>query len=137
MDSPELQTSLQNSSSKFLTTSLITSSHLLPNFQNLQLTAPLTSYVKGERIRRNITEGQAGIPIHLQLQFVDIKTCLRVPALFVDIWSANGTGGYSGAEPLPALGSLRVAGLNTTFLRGVQITDEHGVVSFDYIVPGH
>ncbi|KAK6224058.1 hypothetical protein LQW54_000205 [Pestalotiopsis sp. IQ-011] len=92
-------------------------------------------YVEGELIRSNITEDQVGIPMHLELQFVDVNTCKPVPALFIDIWGANATGGYYGAEA-PA-GYYGLGGLNSTFLRGIQITDEHGVVSFDQIVPGH
>ncbi|KAJ3937867.1 uncharacterized protein N0V96_012075 [Colletotrichum fioriniae] len=92
-------------------------------------------YVEGELLRSNITEDQIGIPMHMELQFVDFNTCKPVPALFIDIWGANATGGYSGAES-PA-GISGFGGLNSTFLRGIQITDEHGVASFDLIVPGH
>ncbi|KAF3004665.1 hypothetical protein E8E14_001516 [Neopestalotiopsis sp. 37M] len=92
-------------------------------------------YVEGELIRKNITEDQVGIPMHLELQFVDVNTCKPVPALFIDIWGANATGGYAGAES--PHGYYGMGGLNTTFLRGIQITDEHGVVSFDQIIPGH
>ncbi|KAK1449025.1 hypothetical protein CMEL01_08340 [Colletotrichum melonis] len=92
-------------------------------------------YVEGELIRSNITEDQIGILMHMELQFVDVNTCKPVPALFIDIWGANATGGYSGAES-PA-GISGFGGLNSTFLRGIQITDEHGVASFDLIVPGH
>ncbi|KAI8265146.1 hypothetical protein K4K56_005213 [Colletotrichum sp. SAR 10_98] len=92
-------------------------------------------YVEGELIRSNITEDQIGIPMHMEIQFVDVNTCKPVPALFIDIWGANATGGYSGADS-PA-GFSGFGGLNSTFLRGIQITDEHGVASFDLIIPGH
>jgi protocatechuate 3,4-dioxygenase beta subunit len=92
-------------------------------------------YVEGELIRSNITEDQVGIPMHLEIQFIDVNTCRPVPALFIDIWGANATGGYSGAQS-PA-GYSGFGGLNSTFLRGIQVTDEHGVVSFDQIIPGH
>ncbi|EXF82175.1 hypothetical protein CFIO01_09258 [Colletotrichum fioriniae PJ7] len=92
-------------------------------------------YVESELLRSNITEDQIGIPMHMELQFVDVNTCKPVPAFFIDIWGANATGGYSGAES-PA-GISGFGGLNSTFLRGIQITDEHGVASFDLIVPGH
>lgn len=92
-------------------------------------------YVEGELIRSNITEDQIGIPMHMEIQFVDVNTCKPVPALFIDIWGANATGGYSGADS-PA-GFSGFGGLNSTFLRGIQITDEHGVASFDLIISGH
>ncbi|KAI1737315.1 Intradiol ring-cleavage dioxygenase [Xylaria scruposa] len=86
-------------------------------------------WVGGEFIRSDITEGQAGIPVHLDLQFVDISTCAPVPNMLVDLWHANATGVYSGV--------VAGAGLNTTFLRGVQISDLEGVVNFDTLFPGH
>ncbi|KAL5321329.1 hypothetical protein ACEPPN_012144 [Leptodophora sp. 'Broadleaf-Isolate-01'] len=92
-------------------------------------------YVEGELIRSNVTEDQVGIPMHLEMQFIDVNTCKPVPALFIDLWGANATGGYSGAEA--PTGYFGLGGLNSTFLRGIQITDEHGVVSFDQIIPGH
>ena len=89
-------------------------------------------FVAGELIRRNVTENQTGIPIHLDVQFIDINTCSPVSDLLVDIWHANAAGAYSGVSA--AAGG---AGLNTTFLRGVQGTDADGVVQFDSVFPGH
>lgn len=51
-------------------------------------------YVTGEQIRKNVTEGQAGIPLYLEVQYLDISTCLPVPDIYVDIWNANSTGVY-------------------------------------------
>lgn len=42
-------------------------------------------YVTGEQIRSEITEGQAGIPLHLELQFVDMNTCEPVEELVADV----------------------------------------------------
>ncbi|EKG18301.1 Intradiol ring-cleavage dioxygenase [Macrophomina phaseolina MS6] len=89
-------------------------------------------YVQGEWIRRDVTEGQAGVPLHLDLQFVDVNTCEPVPNLYIDIWAANATGVYSGIDVSNGQG-----GLNTTFLRGVQESDDDGVAQFDTIFPGH
>ncbi|TRX93128.1 hypothetical protein FHL15_005996 [Xylaria flabelliformis] len=86
-------------------------------------------WVGGEFIRSDITEGQEGIPVHLDLQFVDISTCAPVSNMLVDLWHANATGVYSGV--------VAGAGLNSTFLRGVQISDLEGVVNFDTLFPGH
>ncbi|KAL1878102.1 hypothetical protein VTK73DRAFT_8063 [Phialemonium thermophilum] len=86
-------------------------------------------FVEGEFIRSDITEGQDGIPIHLDIQFIDVNTCEPVTDMLVDVWHANATGYYSGVESQ--------AGLNTTFLRGVQVTDHDGVTQFDSIYPGH
>ncbi|KAK5624795.1 hypothetical protein RRF57_000511 [Xylaria bambusicola] len=86
-------------------------------------------WVHGEYIRSNIVENQDGIPVHLDLQFVDISTCAPVPNMLVDLWHANATGVYSGV--------VDGAGLNTTFLRGVQLSDHEGVANFDTVFPGH
>lgn len=67
--------------------------------------------------------------MHLEMQFVDINTCEAVPDLLIDIWACNATGVYSGVEAEDTLQS--------TFLRGIQQTDDSGVVQFDTIVPGH
>ena len=88
-------------------------------------------YVAGEHIRSNVVEDVKGVPVHLEMQFVDTKTCKPAPQLVVDIWSCNATGVYSGVS---AAGE---GGLKTTYLRGVQLTDKDGVVSFDTIFPGH
>jgi protocatechuate 3,4-dioxygenase beta subunit len=88
-------------------------------------------YVVGEHIRSNVVESQVGVPMHLELQFIDVTTCKPLQPLVVDIWSCNATGAYSGVS---AAGE---GGLQTTFLRGVQQTDADGVVQFDTLFPGH
>jgi protocatechuate 3,4-dioxygenase beta subunit len=88
-------------------------------------------FVSGEFIRTDVTEGTQGVPIHLEMQYVDINTFEPVPDLLVDIWHTNATGVYSGVS---AAGQ---GGLNSTFLRGVGATDSDGVVEFDTIFPGH
>ncbi|KAK1990369.1 aromatic compound dioxygenase [Colletotrichum falcatum] len=88
-------------------------------------------YVEGELIRTDATDGQAGVPVHLDIQFVDVASCAAVPQQLVDIWACNATGIYSGVS---AAGQ---GGLNTTFGRAVQQTDGDGVVQFDTIFPGH
>ncbi|TAQ86944.1 hypothetical protein B7494_g4740 [Chlorociboria aeruginascens] len=88
-------------------------------------------YVLGESIRSDLVESEVGIPVHLEMQFVDITTCLPATGIFVDVWSCNAHGVYSGVS---ASGE---GGLNTTYLRGVQQPDADGVVVFDTLFPGH
>ncbi|KAI8955866.1 Intradiol ring-cleavage dioxygenase [Xylaria longipes] len=89
-------------------------------------------WVAGELIRADVTDGQIGVPMHLDLQFIDINSCSPIPAnTLVDIWATNSTGIYSGVS---ATGQ---GGLNTTHGRGIQSTDEDGVVQFDTVFPGH
>jgi hypothetical protein len=72
--------------------------------------------------------------MHLELQFIDTSNCKPLPQLAVDVWACNSTGVYSGIDPTVWAGE---AGLNSTYLRGIQITDHDGVVEFDTLFPGH
>ncbi|RYO92267.1 hypothetical protein DL762_001716 [Monosporascus cannonballus] len=88
-------------------------------------------WVSGERVRSNITDGEPGVPMYLDLQFVDTATCEPIPGLLVDVWHSNALGVYSG------VGRSGQGGLETTFGRGVQVTDSDGVAAFSSIFPGH
>ncbi|RYP53758.1 hypothetical protein DL768_001358 [Monosporascus sp. mg162] len=88
-------------------------------------------WVSGERVRSNITDGEPGVPMYLDLQFVDTATCEPIPDLLVDLWHSNAMGVYSG------VGQPGQGGLETTFGRGVQVTDSDGVAAFSSIFPGH
>ncbi|KLU90200.1 hypothetical protein MAPG_09164 [Magnaporthiopsis poae ATCC 64411] len=95
-------------------------------------------YVKGEEIRKNITNGEKGIPLTLAIQVVDYQTCKVVPNAYVDIWSSNATGIYVGVQGYPGMGNPNDPSiLKGTTLRGVQPTDEAGVASFDSMMPGN
>lgn len=91
-------------------------------------------YVTGEQIRKNVTEDQEGVPLYLEVQYIDMTTCLPVPQVYVDIWNCNATGVYGGIN---VTGNVADGGYNSTFLRGIQPTDDDGVVSFETIFPGH
>jgi hypothetical protein len=68
-------------------------------------------YVLEEQVRSDVSEGQVGILMHLQLQFVDVTTFKSLQLLIVDIWSCNVTRIYSGGSPAGE------GGLGDTFLR--------------------
>ncbi|CAE6460651.1 unnamed protein product [Rhizoctonia solani] len=53
-------------------------------------------HILGEMVRHNISEGQAGVPLTVEVDFIDIETCEAVPNLWVDAWHCNSTGYYSG-----------------------------------------
>lgn len=91
-------------------------------------------YVVGEYMRSNIKEAEHsdGVDIFLEVQYVDVSTCGAVPNVAVDVWNCNATGVYSGVSE-----SSGQAGIDTTFLRGIQLTDHDGVVQFETIFPGH
>ncbi|EFX04350.1 GPI anchored cell wall protein [Grosmannia clavigera kw1407] len=93
-------------------------------------------YVVGEWFRSNVKETlySEGVDLFLEAQYVDIETCEPVPAIAVDIWNCNATGVYSG---ISTSGNYAAGGYNSTYLRGVQLTDSDGVVEFETIFPGH
>lgn len=43
-------------------------------------------YVAGEYILANITQGQVGVPVHLELQVVDVETCEPIDNVYAEIW---------------------------------------------------
>lgn len=94
-------------------------------------------WVSGELVRQNITEGQAGVPLTLDVQIIDVNTCEPVPQAYLEIWSCNSTGVYSGVNANGNGNTNDTTNLNATFMRGVQKSDNDGVVIFDTLVPGH
>ncbi|KAG8169468.1 hypothetical protein KVR01_000213 [Diaporthe batatas] len=95
-------------------------------------------YVAGEYIRENVTDGQAGVDLHLELQVLDVNTCEPVANTFTEIWACNSTGVYSGVSASSNGNSASdLTNLDETFARGIQSTDADGVASFDTLFPGH
>lgn len=45
-------------------------------------------YVAGEYIRSDVTEDQAGVALHLEVQVLDITTCEPVTGAYAEIWRA-------------------------------------------------
>jgi len=82
-------------------------------------------YIPNEAVRRDITEGKPGTPLHLRLRVFSTSSCSPIKGAAVDIWHADASGVYSG-----------VSGNTGTFLRGVQRTDRNGLAVFDTIYPG-
>lgn len=82
-------------------------------------------------MRRDITEGRPGVPVHLRLQVVDAR-CRRLEGARVDLWHCDAQGLYSGFGGDDGTGARR----GETFLRGSQSVDARGVVEFDTIWPG-
>jgi protocatechuate 3,4-dioxygenase beta subunit len=94
-------------------------------------------YVLGELVRSDLREGQDGVPVIFDVQFVDVDTCEGIEDLYADIWNCNATGVYSGVVATGNGNTADTSNLDATFLRGIQATDSDGVVSFDTLFPGH
>ncbi|MEO6675748.1 MAG: intradiol ring-cleavage dioxygenase [Pseudomonas sp.] len=94
-------------------------------------------------IRRNISEGQDGIPLVLRLAIVDAMTGEPVSGALVDIWHCNARGAYSGwslINPDLEVDSGDIGAIartdDDTYLRGGQFSDNSGIVRFTTIYPG-
>jgi protocatechuate 3,4-dioxygenase beta subunit len=84
-------------------------------------------YIPGEKLRRDITEGKAGVPLLLRLKVVDASTCRPIKGAAVDVWHADARGVYSG---------FGAGSRSRTFMRGVQRTDRNGLARFRTVYPG-
>ncbi|KAH7320576.1 putative extracellular dioxygenase [Stachybotrys elegans] len=94
-------------------------------------------YVGGEYVRKDVTDGQAGLDITLDYQVIDVDTCEPVPEVYLEMWHCNATGVYSGVVSSGNGDTSDTSNLDKTFLRGIQPTDEDGVAQFQSIFPGH
>ncbi|MEP7268073.1 MAG: hypothetical protein ABI844_10645 [Saprospiraceae bacterium] len=104
--------------------------------------------------RNNIVEDKIGELLHLRMQVIKYPECTPVSNAVVEVWQADAEGNYSGypeqisndewkmfmlfgknGEKQPN-GEYHVKQVSqTTFLRGLQRTDQNGWVSFDTLVP--
>lgn len=91
----------------------------------------------GEYVRENVIEDQEGVDTILDYQVIDVDTCEPVPDVYLEMWHCNATGVYSGIVAGGNGDQADEANYDTTFLRGIQQTDEDGVAQFETIFPGH
>lgn len=89
-------------------------------------------------VRSNITSDlggsntQDGLPLYLTITVVDVdNSCAPLEGAAVYIWHCNADGEYSAYS-----GSGNGSHSGETFLRGVQITDGNGQVTFQTVYPG-
>ncbi|KAI0123293.1 dioxygenase [Xylariales sp. AK1849] len=116
-----------------------------------EVTAGPYVWPRSQTLRQDITEGQPGVPMLLDIGVMDVETCEPLPDVLVDIWHCNGTGSYSsftGRDPntpfeellqelnLTVTDNLDLHTDATTWLRGIWPTDSEGVTEFTSIVPG-
>lgn len=90
-------------------------------------------YFDADLLRRDITEGRDGVPLALRLRVVDARSCLALEGAVVDVWHADAAGLYSG---YPNQGDERIDTSGATFMRGLQVSDEYGMVEFATVYPG-
>ena len=82
-------------------------------------------------VRSDIREGKSGAPLTLTITVVNANnSCSPVANAAVDIWQCDAGGNYSEySQP-------GYNGTGLTFLRGIQVSDSSGRVTFTTIFPG-
>lgn len=96
-------------------------------------------FLDGDLVRQDITEGIPGVPLKLRIGIQDATACSPLANAAVDIWHCDAQGyysGISGENPGGGGDATTDGNLTTTFLRGIQLTDESGLVEFATIYPG-
>ncbi|GII92242.1 intradiol ring-cleavage dioxygenase [Sinosporangium siamense] len=101
-------------------------------------------YFDADKIRSDIRESRPGTRLELAIQVQDSELCTPVPNAVVELWHCDASGLYSGAEDLSrgagqapggGGGDLEPQDANR-YLRGAQVTDAFGRVTFVTIWPG-
>jgi protocatechuate 3,4-dioxygenase beta subunit len=85
--------------------------------------------------RKDISEGQPGLPVRMVLMVVD-ESCNPVEGATVDVWHCSPTGLYSGDDASEMCTSNDEEARAGRWFRGVQTTDAGGRVEFDTCFPG-
>ncbi|CAA2137267.1 Catechol 1,2-dioxygenase 1 [Hyphomicrobium sp. ghe19] len=91
-------------------------------------------YFDPKLVRSDISEGRPGAPLRLSLRVIEAGPCTPIANARVDVWHADATGIYSGYSGQGA--SREISTKGQTYLRGTQMTDADGRVSFNTVYPG-
>ncbi|KAJ4002287.1 aromatic compound dioxygenase [Lentinula boryana] len=75
--------------------------------------------LSGSVVRNDVTDGEAGVALTMDIGVLDISTCQPLPNAMVEIWSTNAQGEYS-----------------TTALRGAYPSAANGIAEIQTIFPG-
>lgn len=95
-------------------------------------------YLDVDSIRSDMREGEDGAALLLGIRVLD-ESCQPIPDAVVEVWHCNALGIYSGFEAQSQGQSQSDSGSqtdDTRYLRGGQITDANGIVTFTTIYPG-
>ena len=91
-------------------------------------------YFDPKLVRADITDGRPGAAVQLILRIVETGSCAPLANARVDVWHADAGGVYSGYTRQGDSGDVSTKG--QTYLRGTQMTDGTGSVTFRTIYPG-
>lgn len=85
--------------------------------------------------RRDVSEGEAGLPVRLAFLVVN-PSCQPVPGATVELWHAGPSGLYSGSDASNMCTNGNAAARAARWFRGIQTADANGRVDFDTCYPG-
>lgn len=85
--------------------------------------------------RKDISEGQPGLPMRIAFRVVD-EQCNPVPDAEVDIWHTDVRGTYSGEDTVAMCTGGDELAESGHFFRGIQRSDAGGRADFDSCFPG-
>lgn len=104
---------------------------------NDETAGPYPTKTPSSYVRSNIVDGQAGVPLTINITICNTNNSCNVLAnAIVDIWHCTAVGYYSEYTDTPGGGYSTVDYTSSHFLRGRQTTDSSGLVSFTSIFPG-
>lgn len=90
-------------------------------------------YLDPEYDRRDITEGEPGLPFRLRVQVLGVDNCEPIPSAVVNLWHCDIRGAYS---EFGLIGGNPINAADETWMRGYQMTNAEGWAEFDTIFPG-
>jgi protocatechuate 3,4-dioxygenase beta subunit len=93
--------------------------------------------VSGEYVRQDITDANPGLPLTFDVQVIDTTTCKPIPQVAVEVWHCNSTGVYGGVVAEGNGNTADASNINNTMFRGIQFSNENGILQFDTTFPGH
>ncbi|KAF2023495.1 aromatic compound dioxygenase [Setomelanomma holmii] len=94
-------------------------------------------WVSGEYVRKDITDGNPGVPLTFDVQLIDTTTCEPLNKVALEAWHCNSTGVYGGVIAGGNGNQADATNINNTMFRGIQVSDADGVLQFDTTFPGH
>jgi len=93
-------------------------------------------YFDPELLRSDIREDATGTPLSISIRIMRASDCAILEGARFDIWQADAMGLYSGYRNQPGIpGTDSTAAADKRYLRGTQITDATGQVSFHTVFP--
>lgn len=93
-------------------------------------------YFDPDLLRADIRNGRPGAALSVRLRVLAERSCEPIAGARVDLWQADGYGLYSGYTQQRGTGTVPASAVTgQNWLRGMQVTDDAGLVRFMTIFP--